>query len=48
MASTEHSIQAGGTVESVTPGVRLLIEAIRRIDGYDEAKEAAAGELVKT
>ncbi|MFZ0479886.1 MAG: hypothetical protein WAL71_12100 [Terriglobales bacterium] len=41
MASTEHSIQAGGTVESVTPGVRLLIEAIRRIDGYDGVKESA-------
>jgi HPt (histidine-containing phosphotransfer) domain-containing protein len=46
--TVEHSIKAGGTVESVTPDVRSLIEAIRRIDGYDEAKEAAAGELVKT
>jgi CheY-like chemotaxis protein/HPt (histidine-containing phosphotransfer) domain-containing protein len=47
--TVEHSIKAGGTVESVTPDVRSLIEAIRRIDGYDEAKEAAAaGEIAKT
>jgi signal transduction histidine kinase/response regulator RpfG family c-di-GMP phosphodiesterase len=39
--TVEHSIKAGGTLQSVTPDVRSLIAAIRRIDGYDGVKESA-------
>jgi PAS domain S-box-containing protein len=44
----EQSIKAGKNRESITPEVHALIEVIRRIDGYDESKEAVdMGELVK-
>jgi PAS domain S-box-containing protein len=36
----EQSIKAGQPLESVTPAVKSLIEVLRRIDGYDESKEA--------
>jgi CheY-like chemotaxis protein/HPt (histidine-containing phosphotransfer) domain-containing protein len=39
--TVEQSIKAGQTLESVTPAVKLLIEVLRRIDGYDESKETA-------
>jgi CheY-like chemotaxis protein len=39
--AVEQSIKAGGNVETVTPEVRSLIAAIRRIDGYDGVKESA-------
>jgi len=47
-SAVETSIKAGRPLESVIPAVKSLIEVIRRIDGYDESKEAvAADELAK-
>jgi CheY-like chemotaxis protein len=37
----EQSIKGGQPKESITPEVKSLIDVIRRIDGYDESKEAA-------
>jgi CheY-like chemotaxis protein/HPt (histidine-containing phosphotransfer) domain-containing protein len=39
----EQSIKEGQHQESITPEVKALIGVIRRIDGYDESKEAALG-----
>jgi len=41
--AVEQSIKAGRPLESVIPAVKSLIEVIRRIDGYDESKEAVLG-----
>jgi HPt (histidine-containing phosphotransfer) domain-containing protein len=44
----EESIKAGSAMESITMEIKLLIDVIRRIDGYDESKEsAAAGKTVR-
>jgi two-component system, sensor histidine kinase len=42
--TVEQSIKAGQTLESVTSKVKSLIEVLRRIDGYDESKEATGAE----
>jgi len=42
--TVEQSIKAGQDLGSITTGVQRLIELIRRIDGYDQAKESAAAE----
>ena len=38
--TVEQSIKAGQPLESIIPAVKSLIEVIRRIEGYDESKEA--------
>jgi HPt (histidine-containing phosphotransfer) domain-containing protein len=45
--TVEQSIKAGHALELITPEVKSLIEVIRRIDGYDESKEAAPAEELK-
>jgi HPt (histidine-containing phosphotransfer) domain-containing protein len=45
--TVEQSIQARHPLESITVEVKSLIDVIRRIDGYDESKEAAGTELFK-
>jgi PAS domain S-box-containing protein len=42
--TVEQSIKAGQPLESITAQVNSLIEVIRRIDGYDESKEAGVPE----
>jgi HPt (histidine-containing phosphotransfer) domain-containing protein len=36
----EQSVKAGRPLESITSEVKSLIDVIRRIEGYDESKEA--------
>jgi PAS domain S-box-containing protein len=45
--TVEQSIKARHPLESITVEVKSLIDVIRRIDGYDEFKEAAGTELFK-
>jgi PAS domain S-box-containing protein len=45
--TVEQSIMACHPLESIIAEVKSLIDLIRRIDGYDESKEAAGSELFK-
>jgi HPt (histidine-containing phosphotransfer) domain-containing protein len=43
----EQSIKEDQPLELITRQVQSLIDVIRRIDGYEESKEAVDAELVK-
>jgi len=45
--SVEKTIDASGTVEAITAEIKSLIEVVRRIDGYDEAKTTTVAAAVR-